>query len=80
MYQPENRPNQLNTLKIVLIGTIRFVGAHLLREVLTLGHEVTIIARNPARLIMAHNYLTVVPGEVTHMGPWPSDWPATTWC
>lgn|GEM_PF-4700383 len=56
------------------------MSVNLLHEVLTLGYEATTIARNSAKLIMARDHLTVVPGEVTYVGPWPSNWPATTWC
>ncbi len=55
-------------MKIALIGATGFVGAHLLREALTRGHQVTAIVRTPAKLTATHDHLTVVQGDVTHVG------------
>ncbi len=66
--RPNYLPNQLNAMKIALIGATGFVGANLLREALTRGHAVTAIVRSPAKLTVAHDHLTVVQGDVTRVG------------
>jgi putative NADH-flavin reductase len=43
-------PTQENLMKIALIGATGFVGAAVLEELLTRGHPVTALARNPAKL------------------------------
>ncbi|AMJ68076.1 NAD(P)-dependent oxidoreductase [Hymenobacter sp. PAMC 26628] len=55
-------------MKIALIGATGFVGSNLLREALMRGHQVTAIVRSPAKLTVAHDHLTVVQGDVTHVG------------
>lgn len=56
-------------MKIALVGATGFVGSNLLREALTRGHAVTAIVRNPAKLTETNDRLTVVQGDVTHVGP-----------
>ena len=51
-------------MKIALLGATGFVGTALLPEALTRGHHVTAILRDPAALTIAHDHLTVVPGDV----------------
>ncbi|OGX84423.1 NAD(P)-dependent oxidoreductase [Hymenobacter coccineus] len=55
-------------MKIALIGATGFVGASLLREALTRGHQVTAIVRTPAKLTETNDLLTVVQGDVTQVG------------
>jgi putative NADH-flavin reductase len=52
------------TLHIALIGPTGFVGAAVLDELLSRGHRVTALARNPAKLAPREG-LTVVQGEAT---------------
>lgn len=49
-------------MKVALIGATGFVGAPLLTEFLTRGHQVTVLARNPAKL-SAQAGLTVVQAD-----------------
>ena len=53
-------------MKIALIGATGFVGAKLLHEALTRGHQVTAIVRNPAKLTEKSEHLTVVTGDVNN--------------
>lgn len=49
-------------MKIALVGATGFVGAPLLEELLQRGHQVTVLARNPAKLT-ASKGLTVVSAD-----------------
>ena len=49
-------------MKIALVGATGFVGAPLLTELLSRGHQVTVLARNPAKL-SAQPGLTVVQAD-----------------
>lgn len=49
-------------MKIALIGATGFVGTPLLAELLSRGHQVTVLARNPAKLA-AQAGLTVVAAD-----------------
>src|SRR5690606_27702980 len=68
-FQPIN--NQLsdivtvkrNTMKIALIGATGFVGSAILREALDRGHNVKAIVRNPEKLTVRHELLTIEQGN-----------------
>jgi putative NADH-flavin reductase len=49
-------------MKIALIGATGFVGAPLLEELLQRGHQVTVLARNPGKLV-SRKGLTVVSAD-----------------
>lgn len=49
-------------MKVALIGATGFVGAPLLAELLSRGHQVTVLARNPAKLA-AQTGLTVLTAD-----------------
>jgi len=49
-------------MKIALIGATGFVGAPVLSELLSRGHHVTVLARNPSKLV-AQQGLTVVAAD-----------------
>ncbi|MFA6872957.1 MAG: NAD(P)-dependent oxidoreductase [Bacteroidaceae bacterium] len=51
--------------EIVLIGASGFVGAAILNEALNRGHKVVAIVRNPEKIAMKHENLTVVKGDVS---------------
>ena len=51
-------------MKIALIGATGFVGSRLLTEALSRGHQVTAIVRDPAKLAVQNDLLTVVTGDV----------------
>lgn len=51
-------------MKLLLIGASQGVGFELLQQALQAGHEVTLIARNPARLEINHEHLHVVKGDI----------------
>ncbi|MFN4359596.1 MAG: NAD(P)-dependent oxidoreductase [Hylemonella sp.] len=54
-------------MKIALIGATGFVGAPLLEELLQRGHQVTVLARHPAKLA-ARKGLTVVAADAQDAG------------
>lgn len=51
-------------MKILLIGATRGIGAQLLQQTLAAGHEVVVLARNPAAISMVDQRLTVVGGDI----------------
>jgi len=51
-------------MKITLIGATGFVGSAILKEALNRGHELTAVVRNPEKLILKNDNLTVVQGDV----------------
>lgn len=54
-------------MKTVLIGASGFVGASILNELLTRGHEVIAIVRHPGRISTVDNKLTVKEVDVFNM-------------
>lgn len=52
-------------MKLAIIGATGFVGAHLLTEALQRGHQVTIIVRDPSKVTVQNNQLTVLRGDIT---------------
>jgi NADH dehydrogenase len=50
---------------VAITGATGFVGRYIVRELLTRGHGVRLLARDPARLAFAANGVTVVPGTLT---------------
>lgn len=54
-------------MKIALIGATGFVGSNLLNEALNRGHQVTAIVRDPAKLTVQNDNLTVVTGDATQV-------------
>ncbi len=51
-------------MKLALIGASGFVGSHVLAEALQRGYEVTAIVRNPGKISLTDNKLTVVKADV----------------
>ena len=51
--------------EIVLIGASGFVGAAILNEALNRGHKVVAIVRNPEKIAVKHENLTLVKGDVS---------------
>jgi putative NADH-flavin reductase len=51
-------------MKLLLIGASHGIGFELLQQALQVGHEVTLIARNPDRLDINHEHLNVVKGDI----------------
>lgn len=51
-------------MKIVIFGATGGTGRELVRQALAQGHQVTVFARNPGRLMMEHEDLPVVRGTV----------------
>lgn len=51
-------------MKLTIFGATGGTGRHLLRKALDAGHEVTAYVRTPSKLVLAHERLTVVPGEL----------------
>lgn len=51
-------------MKITLIGATGFVGSAILKEVLNRGHELIAVVRNPEKLSLKNDKLTVVQGDV----------------
>jgi uncharacterized protein len=51
--------------KIVLIGASGFVGSAILKEAITRGYEVTAVVRNPEKITVKSDKLTVVKADVS---------------
>lgn len=52
-------------MKVLLIGATGGTGQHVLTQALEAGHDVTVLARNPAAVAHRHDRLRVVAGDVT---------------
>ncbi len=52
-------------MQLAIFGATGRTGQHLLRQALDAGHSVTILARDPAKLPLQHDHLTIIPGSVT---------------
>ena len=52
-----------NPLKITVIGGSGMIGQRIVREALERGHQVTVVARDPARVTEKHERLTVARGD-----------------
>jgi putative NADH-flavin reductase len=52
------------TMRILVIGATRGTGQHVVQQALAAGHTVTALARDPARLDVQHDRLSVVRGDV----------------
>lgn len=55
---------ETKTGKLLIIGATRHTGYHLMRQALDSGYAVTALARDPARLDVRHERLTVLQGDV----------------
>ncbi|XGW00244.1 MAG: NAD(P)-dependent oxidoreductase [Leptolyngbya sp. BL-A-14] len=55
-------------MKLLLIGATQGIGLELLKQALQAGHDVTLLARNPDRLEIQHERLTVVKGGILDKG------------
>ena len=76
MAQPANTPTSSaydnghspgtgkRTMRILVIGATRGTGQHVMQQALAAGHTVTALARDPARLDVQHDRLSVVRGDV----------------
>lgn len=51
-------------MKVALIGASGFVGSAILNEALNRGHQVTAIVRNPDKIKVHHEHLTIVKADV----------------
>ncbi len=51
-------------MKIFIVGATRGIGLQLLIQALEQDHAVTVLARNPSRLTIRHERLTVVQGDI----------------
>lgn len=56
-------------MKLVIFGATGSVGRHLVEQAIDQGHEVTAFVRNPGKLSIQHERLTVVVGDVTNPVP-----------
>jgi putative NADH-flavin reductase len=57
-----------DSLKITVVGGGGTFGQRIVREALARGHQVTIVARDPARVQEKHERLSVVAGDVLDSG------------
>ena len=55
-------------MRLLILGATGPTGRNLVDQALGAGHEVTALARNAARLTVAHPRLAVVPGDATDAG------------
>ena len=53
-----------DTLNIVVYGATGEVGSHVVREALDRGHRVTAVSRKPENVVMQHDNLSVVEGDL----------------
>ena len=53
-----------DALDIVIYGATGEVGSHVVQEALDRGHRVTAVSRNPAQVVMQHDNLSVVKGDL----------------
>ena len=53
-----------HALNIVIYGASGEVGSHIVREALDRGHRVVAVSRNPAQLVMQHENLSAVKGDL----------------
>lgn len=51
-------------MKLLIIGATRGIGLNLLKQALEKGHEVTALVRDPNRLNLHHEKLTVIEGNI----------------
>jgi hypothetical protein len=51
-------------VKIAVIGANGHIGSRLVQEALNRGHEVTAIARDPAKVQQSHEHLRVIAGDI----------------
>ncbi|MGQ9919982.1 MAG: NAD(P)-dependent oxidoreductase [Desulfobacca sp.] len=51
-------------MRLLIIGATRGIGRQTVEQALRQGHEVTVLARRPARLPIHHDQLTVQPGDI----------------
>ena len=51
-------------MKLTIFGATGRTGQHLVKQAIAAGHDVTVLARNPAKLALQDPRLTVVRGEV----------------
>ncbi len=58
-----NGPRKEQEMKIALYGATGTIGQRILSEALGRGHEVTAIVRDPSRLTVSNDRLTVVTGD-----------------
>jgi len=55
-------------MKLAIFGATGRTGQHLLRQALEAGHQVTVLARDPAKLSVQNERLTVVKGSLKDAG------------
>ena len=53
-----------DALDIVIYGATGAVGSHIVQEALDRGHLVTAVSRNPEQVVMQHDNLSVVKGDL----------------
>lgn len=51
-------------MKLLIVGATRGIGRQLLEQALAAGHAVTVLVRDPQRLAVQHQALTVVKGDI----------------
>ena len=57
-------PGKDRPLRLLIIGATGGTGRQLVTQALAQGHEVTALARNPAKMSLQHAKLKIVPGDV----------------
>lgn len=51
-------------MELLILGATGLTGQHLLKKALEASHQVTVLVRDPAKLIVAHKNLTILTGDV----------------
>ncbi len=52
-------------MKVAVFGGSGSIGRSIVKEALDRGHEVTVVARNPSRLDLRHEHLSLTTADVT---------------
>ena len=58
----------ISYMRIVIFGASGRTGRHLVKQALDRGHAVTAFARNPAKIGVSHENLSIFKGDVLHPG------------
>ena len=67
-------------MKITVFGATGGAGKQLVEQALAAGYEVVAYARNPSKLSISHEHLTVVQGELSYQALTEKQYKVLTQC